>query len=138
MTPPSPSTSSAPPSARVDIDLAVVFGKLLRALRARRGASQDQLAAALRWDRGLLSRIEAGRNTPTINELFEVDRLFRQSGDLVQPGQLLGLVQQVLEAVEEVGLRPELLPRRNTPEMSAEDDALVEDAVALVVAGLAR
>ena len=86
----------------------------------------------------MLSRIEAGRNTPTIHELFEVDRLFRQSGDLVQPGQLLGLVHEVLEAVEAVGLRPELLPRRNTPEMSAEDDALVEDAVAVVVAGVAR
>ena len=57
-----------------DDDLGRVLGPNLRRLRVRRGLSLERLARASGVSRAMLSQIELGRSTPTINVLWKVAR----------------------------------------------------------------
>ena len=46
-----------------DRKLAVEFGARVKEARERRGLTQDELAEALKTDKGSVSRIEAGKRT---------------------------------------------------------------------------
>jgi transcriptional regulator with XRE-family HTH domain len=62
------------PPLPLEEDLASVLGPNLRRLRVRRGLSLERLARASGVSRAMLSQIELGRSTPTINVLWKVAR----------------------------------------------------------------
>ena len=55
-------------------DLKPVFGANLRRLRVRRGLSLERLAHASGVSRAMLSQVELGRSTPTINLVSRITR----------------------------------------------------------------
>jgi transcriptional regulator with XRE-family HTH domain len=57
-----------------DDDLGAILGPNLRRLRVRRGLSLERLARASGVSRAMLSQIELGQSTPTINVLWKVAR----------------------------------------------------------------
>lgn len=63
----------APPRAeRGAEDLTPVLGQNLRRLRTRRGLSLDRLAEQSGVSRAMLSQVELGNSTPTINILWKI------------------------------------------------------------------
>jgi transcriptional regulator with XRE-family HTH domain len=55
-------------------DLTPVVGGHLRRLRGRRGLSLERLAQASGVSRAMLSQVELGRSTPTVNVLWRIAR----------------------------------------------------------------
>ena len=88
------------------VDLASIIGRIVAALRQEQGASQAVLAGRLTWDRSLLARIEAGRNTATINNIFELEVVFLADGLITSHGDLVELTSRVVHAANARGLRP--------------------------------
>lgn len=66
-----PRPAPAPP-ARAEQDLTPVLGRNLRRLRTRRGLSLERLAERSGVSRAMLSQIELGQSTPTINVLWRI------------------------------------------------------------------
>ena len=64
-------TGGAPPTQG---DLTPVVGANLRRIRVRRGLSLDRLASSSGVSRAMLSQVELGRSTPTINVLWRIAR----------------------------------------------------------------
>jgi transcriptional regulator with XRE-family HTH domain len=64
------------------------FGKVLRALRAERGLSQEALALEAGIQRNYVSLIERGINQPTITIIFKLAAALE-----MQPSQLIELVE---------------------------------------------
>ena len=64
------------------------FGKVLRALRAERGLSQEALALEAGIQRNYVSLIERGINQPTITIIFKLAASLE-----MQPSQLIELVE---------------------------------------------
>lgn len=62
------------PTAPPEDDFASILGPNLRKLRVRRGLSLERLARASGVSRAMLSQIELGQSTPTINVLWKVAR----------------------------------------------------------------
>jgi len=62
------------PTAPPEDDFASILGPNLRRLRVRRGLSLERLARASGVSRAMLSQIELGQSTPTINVLWKVAR----------------------------------------------------------------
>jgi transcriptional regulator with XRE-family HTH domain len=56
----------------VKSDTAVVFGRVLRALRTERGMSQEGLALEAGIQRNYVSLMERGINQPTIGTIFKL------------------------------------------------------------------
>jgi transcriptional regulator with XRE-family HTH domain len=80
---PEPAAALGPDSVGVDTrtsqtdpdgDLTPVVGANLRRLRVKRGLSLERLARASGVSRAMLSQIELGQSTPTINLLWKVAR----------------------------------------------------------------
>jgi transcriptional regulator with XRE-family HTH domain len=76
---PSPALAPRPPraepaerDARDDDDLTPVLGQNLRRLRTRRGLSLERLAERSGVSRAMLSQVELGNSTPTINVLWKI------------------------------------------------------------------
>lgn len=63
-----------PQRAESPSDLTPVLGANLRRLRVRRGLSLDRLAAASGVSRAMISQVERGRSTPTINSVWRIAR----------------------------------------------------------------
>ncbi|MGN6727865.1 MAG: helix-turn-helix domain-containing protein [Tepidisphaeraceae bacterium] len=53
-------------------DIAIRFGKRVRALREGKGITQDALANACRLDRTYLSGIERGRRNPALRNVARI------------------------------------------------------------------
>lgn len=121
------------PTSIVDIsvDLDVLFGQILRHLRTTAGHTQAQLADALGWDRSLIVRIEAGRNTPTIHELVALEQLLLANQLIDAPGHLLDLVHKALAVFPALGMRAQVLPRRKAPDLSPFEHQMIAVAVQL-------
>lgn len=49
-----------------------VIGKTIKALRIKRGLSQEDLAGLCEVDRSYISMIEVGRNEPSVSKIFEL------------------------------------------------------------------
>lgn len=64
------------------------FGEVLRELRHERGLSQEQLAEASRCSRPHLSRLETGKNSPSLSMLFQLSAALN-----VEPGDLIDRVR---------------------------------------------
>ena len=88
------------------VDLASIIGRIVAAFRQEQGASQAVLAARLTWDRSLLARIEAGRNTATIDNIFELEEVFMADGLIESHGDLVELTSRVVHEAKRRGLRP--------------------------------
>lgn len=76
------------------VPLNTLFGRLVAALRQETGRSQAAFARKLAWDRSLLSRIESGRNTATVENLFALERAFRDEDVLADAGDLAELLDR--------------------------------------------
>ena len=88
------------------VDLASIIGRIVAALRQEQGASQAVLAGRLTWDRSLLARIEAGRNTATIDNIFELEVVFLADGLITAHGDLVELTARVVHEAKRRGFRP--------------------------------
>jgi len=88
------------------VDLSSVIGRIVAALRQELGLSQAALSGRLQWDRSLLARIEAGRNTANIDNLFELEEVFMAEELIASHGDLLELCSQVVHEAKRRGLRP--------------------------------
>ncbi len=97
------------------VDLSSIIGRIVAALRQEQGASQATLAGRMSWDRSLLSRIEAGRNTANIDNLFELEEVFMADGLIEGHGDLLALCSRVVHEAKRRGLRP-VVGRTEKPE----------------------
>src|SRR6266511_226473 len=58
-------------------DVAPILGANLRRLRVRRGLSLDQFARESQVSRAMLSQIELGRSSPTINVVWKISTALR-------------------------------------------------------------
>ena len=88
------------------VDLSSIIGRIVAALRQEQGASQAALSARMSWDRSLLARIEAGRNTANIDNIFELEEVFMADGLIEGHGDLTKLCALVVHEARRRGLRP--------------------------------
>ena len=88
------------------VALSSIIGRIVAALRQEMGLSQAALAGRVRWDRSLLARIEAGRNTANIDNLFELEEVLMAEDLLASHGDLLELCSRVAHESKRRGLRP--------------------------------
>ena len=88
------------------VDLSSIIGRIVAALRREQGVSQATLAGRMSWDRSLLSRVEAGRNTATIDNIFELEEVFLVDGLIEGHGALVALTSRVAHEAKRRGLRP--------------------------------
>jgi len=96
-------------------DLTPVVGGNLRRLRQRRGLSLDRLARASGVSRAMLSQVELGRSTPTINVLWRV-------------AQALGVPCSALMTARQAG-GPAVLRRADAKILSSHDGAFTSRAL---------
>ncbi|MDP6443357.1 MAG: XRE family transcriptional regulator [Pirellulaceae bacterium] len=83
-----PKGKAAPAAERAAHELAAHVCQRIRALRAERGWSLDQLAAASGVSRSMLSQIERERANPTLAVTMRIAQAFEMSlGDLVEAPQ---------------------------------------------------
>ena len=73
---------------KINLQPSEAFGKVLRALRAERGLSQEALALEAGIQRNYVSLIERGINQPTITIISKLATALE-----VQPSQLIELVE---------------------------------------------
>ena len=115
------------------VDLASIFGRIVAALRQEQGASQAVLAGRLTWDRSLLARIEAGRNTANIDNIFELEEVFMADGLIAAHGDLVELTNRVVREAKRRGLRP-VVGRMERPEgQESVETATLDRIVARIV-----
>ena len=69
-----PVASTPDPGGEAAGDLTPLVGENLRRLRAQRGLSLERLAQASGVSRAMLSQVELGRSTPTINVVWRIAR----------------------------------------------------------------
>jgi len=106
------------------VDLSTIVGRIVAALRQEQGASQTTLAGRMTWDRSLLARIEAGRNTANVDNLFELEEVFMADRLIERHGDLLELSARVVHEAKRRGIRT-LVGRIEKPE----DQEPIEPAV---------
>jgi transcriptional regulator with XRE-family HTH domain len=88
------------------VDLSSIIGRIVAALRQELGLSQAALSGRMQWDRSLLARIEAGRNTANIDNLFELEEVFMAEDLIASHGDLMELCSRVAHEAKRRGLRP--------------------------------
>ncbi len=87
------------------VDLSTLFGRVVAGLRQETQESQAKFSAEISWDRSLLSRIESGRNTPTFDNLFELEEAFLRRELIQRHGDLTVLVTRVAHQAQARGFR---------------------------------
>lgn len=115
------------------VDLSSIIGRIVAALRHELGASQAALSGRLSWDRSLLARIEAGRNTATIDNIFELETVFIAEGLLARHGDLVALVSEVAHEAKRRGLRPVVGRAAQLDDHTSVESATLDRIVARVV-----
>lgn len=55
-------------------ELQVIIGNRIKLLRESKGISQQILAAKCNFEKGNMSRLEAGRTNPTITTLYKISQ----------------------------------------------------------------
>src|SRR5512133_1256001 len=71
---PAPTPEEQAELAEANGDLTPLVGTNLRRIRVRRGLSLERLAQASGVSRAMLSQVELGRSTPTINVVWRIAR----------------------------------------------------------------
>ncbi len=87
------------------VDLSTIFGRIVAGLRQETGKSQARFSEEMGWDRSLLSRIESGRNTPTFDNVFELEEAFLKARLIGAHGDLTRLAVQVVREAQGRGFR---------------------------------
>ena len=88
------------------VDLATIIGRIIALFRKELGLSQTELAGRMKWDRSVLSRIEGGRNTANIDNIFELEEQFMADHLIEGHGDLTRLTAEVVYEARRRGLRP--------------------------------
>ena len=88
------------------VDLATIIGRIVASLRKEMGITQAALAGHMKWDRSVLARIEAGRNTANIDNIFELEEQFMADRLIEGHGDLTKLCALVVHEARRRGLRP--------------------------------
>lgn len=70
------------------ISLKKVIGKTVKAIRIKKGLSQEDLAHECNVDRSYISMIEVGRNEPSITKIFDLCK-----GLNIRPSDFIRLVE---------------------------------------------
>ena len=115
------------------VDLSSIIGRIIAALRRELGASQAAIAGRLRWDRSLLARIESGRNTATIDNIFELEVLLQGEGLLARHGDLVELCGRVAREAKRRGLVPVVGKSEQQEGQESVEAATLDRIVARVV-----
>ncbi len=110
------------------IDLSSIIGRIVAALRRELGASQAKLSARLKWDRSLLARIESGRNTANIDNIFELEVAFMGDGLIEDHGDLVELTSRVAREAKRRGFRP-IVGRAELPKDQESVEAATLDRI---------
>ncbi|TNJ64033.1 helix-turn-helix transcriptional regulator [Paenibacillus hemerocallicola] len=72
----------------------IVFGKVLKSLRAEHGVSQEELAYRANLDRTYISMLERGIHQPTLGSLVAVSDALN-----IRPSELLKIFEAELEKI---------------------------------------
>jgi transcriptional regulator with XRE-family HTH domain len=117
------------------IDLTTILGRTVAALRQELRHSQASFARVLDIDRSLLARIESGRNTATIDNVFLIEEAFIQAGVLHWHGDMTMLAARIVGEIKQRGGRA-LYGNLPKPEGDAPlETTALDRIVALVVDG---
>lgn len=92
-------------TTNTSVDLATILGRVVASLRKETGKSQTGLASDLGWDRSLLSRIESGRNTANIDNIWELEEVFINAHLIEWHGDLTKLTGHAVREAKRRGLR---------------------------------
>lgn len=55
-------------------ELQIIIGSRIKLMRESKGVSQQDLAAMCNFEKGNMSRLEAGRTNPTITTLYKISQ----------------------------------------------------------------
>lgn len=55
-------------------ELQIIIGSKIKLMRESKGVSQQDLAAMCNFEKGNMSRLEAGRTNPTITTLYKISQ----------------------------------------------------------------
>jgi transcriptional regulator with XRE-family HTH domain len=55
-------------------ELQIIIGSRIKLMRESKGISQQDLAAMCNFEKGNMSRLEAGRTNPTITTLYKISQ----------------------------------------------------------------
>ena len=55
-------------------ELQIIIGSRIKLLRESKGVTQQNLAAMCNFEKGNMSRLEAGRTNPTITTLYKISQ----------------------------------------------------------------
>lgn len=69
------------------MNIKIVFGKILKELRAEKGISQEKLALEAGLDRSYVSALERGVYQPSITKIFDMAKVLE-----VRPGLIVDRV----------------------------------------------
>ena len=117
------------------VDGASIFGPIVAALRQGQGASRAALAGRLPWDRRLLGRIEAGRNTANIDNIFVLEQVFQVGGLMTSHGDLVELTHIAVREAKRWVPRPIVGRVEKQEEHASVEAATLDRIVARVVDG---
>lgn len=73
-----------------------IIGKTVKAIRIKKGLSQEDLAHECNVDRSYISMIEVGRNEPSVTKIFELCK-----GLKIKPSDFFKLVESEYEKLQE-------------------------------------
>lgn len=115
------------------VDLSTVFGRVVALLRQDLRHSQSSFARLLQVDRSLLARVESGRNTASIDNVFLIEETFIKEHRIRHHGDLVLLCARVARELADRGGRIFYgnLPRPETDEDL--DTGILDRIVAVVV-----
>ena len=117
------------------VDLTTILGRIVSALRLELRHSQASFARELDIDRSLLARIESGRNTATIDNVFLIEEALIQGGLIHWHGDLTVLAARAVGEIKGRGGRT-IYGNIPKPEGDASlETAALDRIVALVVDG---
>lgn len=89
----------------VAVDLTTLFGRIVSAFRQEMKLSQAVFAEKLSWDRSLLARVESGRNTATIDNIYLLEEAFMLAGLLREHGEMMLLCERAAREAQGRGFR---------------------------------
>ncbi len=87
------------------VDFSTIFGRVVGALRQEIKKSQAEFSRDIKWDRGLLARIESGRNTAGVDNIYELGTQFRDANLIHRRADLFEIADRVAARARERGLR---------------------------------
>ncbi|NWL88483.1 XRE family transcriptional regulator [Paenibacillus sp. 79R4] len=73
-----------------------IIGKTVKAIRIKKGLSQEDLAHECNVDRSYISMIEVGRNEPSVTKIFELCK-----GLKIKPSDFFKLVESEYKNIQE-------------------------------------